>query len=253
MAAGTSSLRQIFEGPNGEFIALVTGVVVVLCTIVLLVLLRKQRRRGNSLLFVGLTDSGKTLLFNRLLDGSHVMTHTSMKENVGSYKLKGKKSGKQVNMVDLPGHDRIRSQFLEKYKEQARAILFVVDSVNFPREVRDVAEQMYDILSHKTLMRAAVPILVVCNKQDFAMAKSARAIKAQLEKEINTQRVTRSAALQGLDGSSKSALVGKKGKDFEFADVEPVKVEFVECSAKGNADNKNPQIDALHDWIEKAV
>ena len=61
--------------------------------------------------------------------------------------------------------------------------------------------------------------------------------------------MTRSAALEGTDGSSKDSFIGKKGKDFEFAHVEPVKVEFVECNCKGDTDGKDPEIDAVYEWI----
>ncbi|KXJ21765.1 Signal recognition particle receptor subunit beta [Exaiptasia diaphana] len=81
-------------------------------------------------------------------------------------------------------------------------------------------------------------------------AKSARVIKTQLEKEINTQRITRSAALQGTDGSSSDVFVGKKGKDFEFSHVNPVKVEFVECSCKGESEDR-PDVKAVLDWLER--
>lgn len=50
----------------------------------------------------------------------------------------------------------------------------------------------------------------------------------------NTLRVTRSAALSSQDGSvGGSVYLGKKGRDFEFSQL-PLKVEFVECSARGS-------------------
>lgn len=50
----------------------------------------------------------------------------------------------------------------------------------------------------------------------------------------NTLRVTRSAALSAQDGSvGGSVFLGRKGKDFEFSQL-PMKVEFLECSARGN-------------------
>lgn len=50
----------------------------------------------------------------------------------------------------------------------------------------------------------------------------------------NTLRVTRSAALSSQDGSvGGSVYLGKKGKDFEFSQLQ-MRVEFLECSARGN-------------------
>lgn len=49
----------------------------------------------------------------------------------------------------------------------------------------------------------------------------------------NTLRVTRSAALSSQDGSAGGSVpLGKKGKDFDFSQL-PMKVEFLECSARG--------------------
>lgn len=51
----------------------------------------------------------------------------------------------------------------------------------------------------------------------------------------NTLRVTRSAALGSQDGSvGGSVYLGKKGKDFEFSQLQ-MRVEFLECSACGNS------------------
>ena len=65
-------------------------------------------------------------------------------------------------------------------------------------------------------------------------------------------RITRAAALQGQDGGSTTTAVsvGKKGKDFDFSQVHPVKVEFVECSAKGQGDGE-ADVTAVEKWLEK--
>ncbi|XP_068753421.1 signal recognition particle receptor subunit beta-like [Montipora capricornis] len=239
------------EGPNATVYGILIATLIVILTAVLYFVFGRNRSRGRSILLIGLTDSGKTLLFSRLSSGKYVMTHTSIKENKDQYRLKGSKSGKVLDLIDLPGHERVRARFLEQYKNQTRGILFVVDSVNFPREQRDVAEIMYDILGDKYLSKSSAPILVVCNKQDLTMAKSQSVIKPQLEKEINTIRITRAAALQGQDGGSTTAVyVGKKDKEFEFSHVLPVKVEFAECSAKGQADGE-ADLTEVEKWLEK--
>ncbi len=61
-------------------------------------------------------------------------------------------------------------------------------------------------------------------------------------------RVTRSAALSSQDGSvGGSVYLGKKGKDFEFSQL-PMKVDFVECSARGS---KGEDGDADLESLEK--
>ena len=66
----------------------------------------------------------------------------------------------------------------------------------------------------------------------------------------NTLRVTRSAALSSQDGSvGGSVHLGKKGKDFEFNQL-PMKVEFLECSARGT---KGEEGDADVNSLEKSL
>ena len=60
----------------------------------------------------------------------------------------------------------------------------VVDSDNFPSEMRSVAELLYDLLMEKKVWQGHVPLMVACNKQDMPMAKDHQAIRRQLEKEM---------------------------------------------------------------------
>ncbi|NWX45023.1 SRPRB protein, partial [Steatornis caripensis] len=158
-----------------------------------------------------------------------------------------------VTLIDLPGHESLRLQFLERFKAAARAIVFVVDSVAFQREVKDVAEFLYQVLVDGTVLKNAPALLIACNKQDVTMAKSAKLIQQQLEKELNTLRVTRSAAPTSLDGSATGgpSQLGKKGKDFDFSQL-PMKVEFVECSARGSkGEEGDADFEGLEKWLAK--
>lgn len=49
-----------------------------------------------------------------------------------------------------------------------RAIVFVVDSVAFQREMKDVAEFLYQLLTDNTILKNAPPLLIACNKQGKA-------------------------------------------------------------------------------------
>lgn len=62
--------------------------------------------------------------------------------------------------------------------------------------------------------------------------------------------MTRSAALSSQDGSvGGTVYLGKKGKDFEFSQLS-MKVEFVECSARGS---KGEDGDADIESLEKSL
>lgn len=43
--------------------------------------------------------------------------------------------------------------------------MFVVDSVAFQREVKDVAEFLYQVLVDSTVLKNAPALLIACNKQ----------------------------------------------------------------------------------------
>ncbi len=70
----------------------------------------------------------------------------------------------------------------------------------------------------------------------------------------NTLRYTQSAALESTDKSgSSNVFLGKKNKDFQFSDIKPYKVDFVECSARGGRDKEEFDLAALEDWLAKTA
>ncbi|XP_070561820.1 signal recognition particle receptor subunit beta-like [Ptychodera flava] len=229
------------------------AVVVVILTILILKFISGRKNTRRSVLLVGLCDAGKTVLYSRLISGKYAKTQTSIKENSGSYEIKNEKKGR-LKVVDLPGHERLRNQSLDQFKDQARGIIFVVDSATLQKEIKEVAECLYNVLSDNVISYNSPPILVACNKSDVTTAKSANIIKTQLEKEMNTLRVTRSAALAGTDssGGSNNVFLGKQGKDFEFSHLSPIQVEFVECSAKGSkGEAADAEIGEIEKWLAK--
>ncbi|XP_066934308.1 signal recognition particle receptor subunit beta-like [Clytia hemisphaerica] len=230
---------------------LVAGIVLV--TILIVLLLIRSSKSGDSVILLGLCDSGKTSLFGQLTTGKELKTQTSIIENKGKISTTATKNGKPWKLIDIPGHERVRDKYFYNNKDNARGILFLIDSVNFPREIRDVAECMYDLLANRTMQRNKVSVMVACNKQDIPTAKSHNVIKSQLEKELNKLRQTRSAALLGIDdySSSRNAFIGKQGKDFEFSHVNPIKVEFCECNLKNTQVEGEVKVDGVRTWLEK--
>ncbi|XP_059805140.1 signal recognition particle receptor subunit beta [Hypanus sabinus] len=260
MAAATmrvymESLWRELEGyqdPNvlGIFVA----IVVVLLTMVFFVLLRNRKSSRRAILLTGLCDSGKTVLCCRLLSRKFMVTHTSITSNSALYRPKGDKAP-ALTLHDLPGHESLRHQYLEKHKNDARAIVFVVDSVSFQKELKDVAEFLYMLLTDAVIVKNAPPLLIACNKQDVTMAKSAKLIRQQLEKELNTLRTIRSGVPKSLDESGVvgSVPLGKKGKDYDFSQG-PMKVEFAECSARGNKGSVGEaNISTVEAWLVKVA
>ncbi|XP_065603876.1 signal recognition particle receptor subunit beta [Cyrtonyx montezumae] len=246
------TLRRELQAPGPAALSVLLALLVVALTLLLWRFAQGARSSRRAVLLLGLCDAGKTLLFARLLTGRYRDTQTSITDSSAVYRVSSDK-GTNVTLIDLPGHESLRLQFLERFKAAARAIVFVVDSVAFQREVKDVAEFLYQVLIDSTVLKNAPALLIACNKQDITMAKSAKLIQQQLEKELNTLRVTRSAAPTSLDASATGgpAQLGKKGKDFDFSQL-PMKVEFVECSARGSkGEEGDADFEDLEKWLAK--
>ncbi|KAG8135883.1 hypothetical protein E2320_008870 [Naja naja] len=194
-------------------VRLLISVAVAVFVVLVLVIWKVFQARKSSrtaVLLAGLCDSGKTLLFVRLLTGNFRNTQTSITDGSALYRIKNDKN-RNVTLIDLPGHESLRLQFLDRFKAAARAIVFVVDSVAFQREMKDVAEF------------------------------------------LNTLRVTLSAAPSTMDSSSSGSVIqlGRKGKEFDFSQL-PMKVEFIECSARGNkGEEGSADINDLEKWLAK--
>nr|XP_046169728.1 signal recognition particle receptor subunit beta-like [Oncorhynchus gorbuscha] len=219
------ALNKMLEDQDPIFmIGIVVSLAVVVITVVLLKYLLSRKTVQSAVLLVGLCDSGKTLLFSRLLSGKFKKTQTSIMDSSAPYKAKNERVRRKLAVVseleETPSH------LVFCFLADCRAMVFVVDSAIFQKEVRDVAEFLYFLLTDSVVSRNVPSLIVACNKQDITMAKYAKL--------MNTLRVTRSVALSAQDGSAGASVhLGKKGKDFEFSQL-PMKVEFLECSARGS-------------------
>ncbi|XP_020710994.2 signal recognition particle receptor subunit beta [Athalia rosae] len=229
-----------------QFVGMLVAVFVIFMTLVLFALWRRRRSVGRSILLTGLSDAGKTLLFARLLHSKYVATQTSVKENIGDVII----NNSSLRIVDIPGHERLRNKFLDSYKSSARGLVYVIDSVTIQKDVRDVAEYLYTILSDATFQRNTPPIMILCNKQDQTMAKGCGVIKSLLEKEMNLLRLTKTNQLEATDASSTNFYLGKQGKDFEFTHLGS-KVDFAETSAFHKDADSSADIEQLDVWLHK--
>jgi len=244
---GFESVIKGVENGDPTIIGILVSIFVVLVTIIFFVVRSRTRNNRQGILLLGICDAGKTLIYTQIVHKCLKDTYTSIKANFGNYTVPEK--NKSLKVVDLPGHERIRGQLLDEFKDTARGIVFVVDSGSLQKEVKEVAEYLYTLLSDPTISTHAPPILILCNKQDLTLAKGAKVIRSQLEKEITTLRVTRSAALQGTDDSdSNFTFLGRRDKDFDFSDLKPLNVEFAECSARGEGELGN-----LCSWMSKVA
>ncbi|KAK7094302.1 signal recognition particle receptor subunit beta-like [Littorina saxatilis] len=239
---------------NGDptVVGIIVAVVVVLLTIIFFAVRSRRGTKRQGILLMGICDSGKTLMFTRLVHKKFKQSVTSVKPNSGSIGLP--QGNKSLPVTDLPGHERLRTQMLDDNKALARGLVFVVDSGTVLKEMKEVAEYLYTILTDRVISQNAPPLLIACNKQDLMLSKGAGVIQKAMEKEINTLRVTQSAALQSTDSTgNNNTFLGKRDKHFSFADIKPLRVEFVECSARGKDENGEADLEPVLDWIGRVA
>ncbi|XP_066583469.1 signal recognition particle receptor subunit beta [Prorops nasuta] len=238
-------VEQIIHKDNSQIYDILTAVFLIIITLVLFAIWRRRKAVGQSILLTGLCDAGKTLIYARLQSSKFVKTHTSVKENIGDIII----NKHVLKIVDIPGHERLRYTFFNQYKLSLKGLVYVIDSVTIQKDIRDVAEYLYNLLSDPALQKN-IPVLILCNKQDQAMAKGCSVIKTLLEKEINLLRLTKTNQLNATDDSSASSFLGKLGKDFEFSHIAS-NVELAE-SYGFNKDADNPaDIKELNAWLQK--
>ncbi|CAD6235810.1 GSCOCG00007993001-RA-CDS [Cotesia congregata] len=193
-----------------QFIGIIIAVAVIIFTLVFFTFWQRRKSAKRNILLTGLCEAGKTYLFTRFVQDRCIPTYTSARENIGEIKIKDR----NLQIIDIPGHERLRYKFLDKYKTSAVGIVFIIDSVTIKNDIRDVTEFLYNLLSDSTIQK--VPLLILCNKQEQKTAKSSSDIKSLLEKEMDLVRVTKSSQLEATDDTSASSFIGIQGKDFKF-------------------------------------
>ncbi|CAK9819992.1 Signal recognition particle receptor subunit beta [Anthophora quadrimaculata] len=234
------------DNMDSQLMGVLAAIVAVILTIVLFVIWRRRKSVENSILLTGLSDAGKTLIYAHLMCSKYVKTHTSVKENVGDIII----NNRSFRIVDIPGHERLRYKFFDKFKLSTKGLVYVIDSATFQKDIRDVAEYLYNLLSDSAIQKKSV--LILCNKQDQTMAKGSVVIKTLLEKEINLLRMTKTSQLEATDASATNVFLGKQGKSFEFSHLD-TNIEFAECSAYNKDPNTPADIEQLNTWLKQII
>ena len=42
--------------------------------------------------------------------------------------------------MDIPGHERLRYKYFDKFKSSAKGLVFIIDSSTIQKDIRDAAE-----------------------------------------------------------------------------------------------------------------
>lgn len=149
------------------------------------------------------------------------------------------------------GYERLRKKCWDDHRNNARAVVFVIDSFQISSNIRDVAEYLYTILTDRVVVSKRLPILIACNKQDKPKSKSAKVINSLLEKEITAIRETKQNTLESTekDRDDLHTTLGSLDKEFSFNDIKN-RSEFIDCIAYMKEDSP-AQIDDIISWLNK--
>ncbi|KAF9469424.1 signal recognition particle receptor beta subunit-domain-containing protein [Collybia nuda] len=237
---------------------------------------RRTKSRGNVVLLLGAPDSGKTTILSTLHYGQALQTHTSLQMNVSLVSLSDKKT---IRIVDIPGHPRVRDQFRE-HLDDAKAIVFAVDSSTISRTGPAVAEHLHNILHTITSLppsQTLPSLAVLAHKSDLLRATSPshsaskelaiNRVKTILERELEKRRVSQSGGVgvEGLGAEGERAELGglecngDAGATFKFDDWEGGEVTFIGSSVsleKSNQDTEKAEEDgllSLREWLDDTM
>ena len=82
------------------------------------------------------------------------------------------------------------------FQSSTRGLVFVVNSETVSKEIRDVAELIYQVLTDPIVNSIRPKVLIAANKQDATIAKSGVKVKQLIEQELTIVRKTQTAALK---------------------------------------------------------
>ncbi|KAJ3744914.1 P-loop containing nucleoside triphosphate hydrolase protein [Lentinula detonsa] len=250
-------------------------VAVISVAIFIFVSRRKGQSKRNLLLLLGPSDSGKTSIFSSLVYGHVVQTNTSMQANSSFLNIQGKRD--PIQIVDVPGHPRLRDQFKDSLSS-AKALAFVVDANTASRNAAVIAEHLHSVLDAIMAIPPSQPLptlLILAHKCDLIKASSSSAdtsalavtrVQTILERELERRRSSQSGgmgveALGDENNDEKPNMGGLDcsgpGGTFRFENWEGGEVVFLGTSVKGSevADEKSVKgsIAPLMDWIEENI
>jgi len=121
------------------------------------------KKREASILCVGLDNSGKTTIINKLKPEKS--QSTDIVPTVGFAVEKLVMPGLSFTIFDMSGQGRYRNLW-EHYYKDAQAIIFVIDSSDKLRMV--VAKEELDLLlNNPDLKPKRIPVLIFANKMDM--------------------------------------------------------------------------------------
>ena len=154
------------------------------------------KKKEANVLVVGLDNSGKTCILNKLKDED--TTSTDVVPTVGFNVERIEKKGLKITAFDMSGQGRYRNMW-EAYYRDCNGIIFVVDSSDKLR-LAVAKEELENLLNHKDIQKRRVPILFYANKMDIREAASSVKVSQLMGLDKITNKPWHICASNGLTG-----------------------------------------------------
>jgi len=136
-----------------------------------------SKRSAANIVVVGLDNSGKTTIINRLKPGE--AQSSNIVPTVGFTVEKFQYRSLQLIAFDMSGQGRYRNMW-EHYYRDCNGIIFVIDSSDKLR-LAVAREELDQLLAHPEIRERRVPILFFANKMDVRDAVTSVKCSAILE------------------------------------------------------------------------
>merc|ERR1712226_1260703 len=188
---------------------------------------------GKSIIFCGSRDSGKTTLLSGIVNKSvkkapTLRTQTSQIQNTYPFGLND-----SYNLVDIPGHERVRMQILEKHIKDTKALIFVIDAENTAddtdNDLRDSAEYFINILGNPELYsRTSKKDQLQILKDIYSVSsQSSGGVRKQLK---NTSTLDNDQEEVDRKSQNINKIFFESEGDFKFEDLDNFNVKFLGTS-----------------------
>jgi signal recognition particle receptor subunit beta len=225
---GTETVQEVSATSEGtsNSAAMLAAVAVVIATMVFLYLRSDRedssvssiaagttKHKVNGVVLLGPSGSGKTVILHQLSSGTTVETLPSMTASYNQVSVEGSDI---LQVVDFPGHERLRASMLQHVKG-AKGVVFVLDATA-TKSIKQAALLLFQLLTSSEF-KTSTPLLVrstpclacicvasnrsliliiywcafskvFCNKADQKEAKGSERVKLLLQKEIDGMRKT---------------------------------------------------------------
>jgi len=189
--------------------------------------------QGDTIIFVGNSGVGKTILFSQLFRGTRPTTVNSIEEeklaNVKLAEDTKNAAATVFNAVCIPGNLRLRRQY-RKYLPLTAGIVLVVDACD--PDVKGTAALLHELLVNPIVDSHCPPILIACTKNDIASRTPhfCDSFLKSLERELDIVKSSQNSVAAAGASDEDVITLGVQGQAFKFAEDSPCEVHCDLCA-----------------------